>query len=95
MGSYLVRIKVLPTGPDVPSQTLFESIKGSLESMMSVRSYKEEPIAFGLYALIVDVVSPEEEGMVDRVEKAVSSAEVVAQYELIGVSRLSSQLKSV
>jgi translation elongation factor aEF-1 beta len=95
MGSYIVRIKVLPTGPEVPSQTLLEAIKGNLEAEMSVRSSKEDPIAFGLYSLTVDVVAPEVEGMVDKVEKAVSTAANVAQSDLVAVSRMSSTLKHV
>lgn len=93
MGSYIVRIKVLPTGPEVPSQKLIEAIKGKLTSEMSVRSFKEEPIAFGLYSLTVDVVAPEVEGMPDKVEEAVAKAADVGQSELIAVSRMSSTLK--
>lgn len=95
MGSYIVRIKVLPTGPEVPSQALLDSIKGKLDAEMSVRSSKEEPIAFGLYSLTIDVVAPEVEGMVDKVEMAVSTAANVAQSDLLGVSRMSSTLKHV
>jgi elongation factor 1-beta len=93
MGSYVIRIKVLPTGPEVPYDTLLASVKGNLTSEMTLRSSREEPIAFGLYALIIDVVAPEAEGMVDKVEKAVSTAPNVAQYELTAVSRMSSTLK--
>jgi elongation factor 1-beta len=93
MGSYVIRIKVLPTGPEVPVQALLDAIKANLTSVMSVRSHKEDPIAFGLYALVLDIVAPEEEGMVDQVEKAVSTAKDVAQYELTAVSRMSSTLK--
>ena len=93
MGSYLVRIKVLPSGPEVPSAKLLDSIRGALGKDMVVKGSKEEPIAFGLYALIVDIVAPEEEGMVDKVEEAVSKAPLVTQHDLLGVSRLSSHLK--
>ena len=95
MGSYVIRMKVLPTGPEVPPQTLLESIRGSLKQDMALRSSKEEPIAFGLYALMVDVVTPDVEGNVDRVEEVIAKAPNVAQSELHGVSRLSSQLKNV
>ena len=74
MGAYLVRVKVMPSGPEVPSDKLLESIKGVLGKEMTLRASKEDPIAFGLYALIVDIVAPEEEGMVDKVEAAVSRA---------------------
>ena len=95
MGSYLVRIKVLPTGPEVPSQQLLDSIRGRLDKDMVLKNSREEPIAFGLYALIIDIVVPEVEGMIDKVEQAVAAAPLVAQSELVGASRLSSQLKNV
>ena len=95
MGSYVIRMKVLPTGPEVPVQTLVDSIKGSLKQDMVLRSSREEPIAFGLYALMIDVVTPDVEGNVDKVEDAIAHAPNVSQSELHGVSRLSSQLKNV
>jgi translation elongation factor aEF-1 beta len=95
MGSYVIRIKVLPTGPEIPAQTLLESIKGNLQKDMVIRSSKEEPIAFGLYSLMIDIATPDVEGMVDKVEDAVAHAPNVAQSDLQGVSRMSSQLKNV
>jgi len=62
---------------------------------MVLRNSKEEPIAFGLYALVVDIVAPEVEGEIDKVEQVVASAPLVAQSELIAASRLSSQLKNL
>ena len=57
-----------------------------------IRSQKAEPIAFGLSAVLLDVVVPEEEGAVDRIEEAVSKSPLVSQYEVTGVSRMSSRL---
>jgi elongation factor 1-beta len=93
VGSYVIRIKVLPTGPEVPYNALLDGVKGNLTSQMVLKTSREEPIAYGLYALLIDVVAPEEEGMVDKVEHAVSTAPNVAQYELTAVSRMSSTLK--
>jgi elongation factor 1-beta len=93
MGSYLVRVKVMPSGPEIPWKDLLESVQGALGSEMVVKGSKEDPIAFGLYALIIDIVAPEEEGMVDKVEAAVAKAPLVTQSELMGVSRMSSRLK--
>lgn len=91
----MVRMKVLPTGPEVPSQQLLESVKGRLEKDMTLRGSKEEPIAFGLYSLTIDIITPEVEGAIDKVEQVVAAAPMVAQSELLGASRLSSQLKNV
>jgi elongation factor 1-beta len=93
MGSYLVRVKVMPSGPEVPSEKLIESVKGVLGKEMSLRGSKVDPIAFGLYAVIVDIIAPEEEGMVDKVEQAVANAPLVNQSDLMGVSRMSSRVK--
>ncbi len=93
MGSYLIRVKVMPSGPEVPPANLLDSVRGSLANEMVLKGSKEDPIAFGLYALIVDVVAPEEEGMVDKVEAAIAKAPLVTQSELMGVSRMSSRLK--
>jgi elongation factor 1-beta len=93
LGSYLIRVRVMPSGPEVPSADLLQSVKGILGSDMVLKASKEDPIAFGLYALIVDIVAPEEEGMVDKVEAAVAKAPLVTQSELLGVSRMSSHLK--
>jgi elongation factor 1-beta len=93
MGSYVVRVKVMPSGPEVPSDKLLESVRGVLGKEMTIKGSKEDPIAFGLYALIIDVIAPEEEGMVDRVEAAVAKAPLVTQSDLMGVSRMSSTLK--
>ena len=92
MGSYVIRIKVLPQETTSDLQTIVESVKRALPAQTEVRGQKVEPIAFGLSALILDIVAPEEEGTVDKVEEAVSKAPLVGQYELVGVSRMSSRL---
>ncbi len=90
----MIRIKVLPSGPEVEAEKLLESLKNSLGEARSIKNSQVEPIAFGLYALIADIVAPEGEGMVDAVEKSVSSAPLVAQYEVLGVSRMSSRIRT-
>ncbi|MDG6901039.1 MAG: elongation factor 1-beta [Nitrososphaerota archaeon] len=92
MGSYVIRIKVLPEETTTEHQRIVDSIKGKLPSFAQLRGQKIEPIAFGLSAIIIDVVAPEEEGTIDKVEQAVSTAPLVGQAETMGVSRMSSRL---
>jgi elongation factor 1-beta len=92
MGSYVIRIKVLPEETSTDLQKIAESVRRALPAQTEIRGQKVEPIAFGLSALILDIVSPEEEGVIDSVEAAVSKAPLVGQYELMGVSRMSSRL---
>ena len=83
----------MPSGPEVPSDKLLESVKGVLGKEMTLKSSKVDPIAFGLYALIVDIVAPEEEGMVDKVEQAVAKAPLVTQSDLMGSAGCRATLK--
>ncbi len=92
MGSYVIRLKLLPEDTTTEHQKILDAVAGLLPKPAQIRNHKIEPIAFGLSAIIVDVVVPEEEGVVDRIEEIVSKAPLVGQYELIAVSRMSSKL---
>ena len=92
MGSYVIRLKVLPEDTTMDHQKIIDSVAGVLPKSAQIRGHKIEPIAFGLSAIILDIVAPEEEGMIDKVEEVVSKAPLVGQYELIAVSRMSSKL---
>ena len=92
MNSYIIRLKVLPADVSTEQEKMMKAIADSLPASAQVRGQKVEPIAFGLYAVILDVVAPEQEGMIDTVEACVSKAPLVGQYELVGVSRMSSKL---
>lgn len=92
MGSYVIRLKLLPQDTTTDPQKIVDSVSGILPKPAQIRGQKVEPIAFGLSAIIVDIVAPEEEGVIDKIEEVVSKAPLVGQYELMGVSRMSSRL---
>ncbi len=88
----MIRLKLLPQDATTEHQKIVDSVAGVLPGEAKIRGQKVEPIAFGLSAIIIDVVAPEEEGVIDKVESAVSTAPLVGQSELMGVSRMSSKL---
>jgi elongation factor 1-beta len=88
----VIRLKLLPQDSSTEHQKMVESVAGVLPKEAQIRSQKVEPIAFGLSAVIIDVVAPEEEGVIDKIEQVVSTAPLVGQYEFLGVSRMSSKL---
>jgi elongation factor 1-beta len=92
MGSYVIRLKLLPQDTTTDHQKIVDSVAGLLPKSSQIRGHRIEPIAFGLSAIIIDVVAPEEEGVIDKIEEIVSKAPLVGQYELMGVSRMSSRL---
>jgi len=92
LGSYVIRLKLLPQDTTTEHQKIIDSVASLLPTPSQIRGQKIEPIAFGLSAIIIDVVAPEEEGVIDKIEEVVSKAPLVGQYELIAVSRMSSKL---
>ncbi len=92
MGSYIIRMKILPEDTTTDLQKLIDTVAGLLPKPAQVRGHKIEPIAFGLSAVIADIIAPEEEGIVDKIEEVVSRAPSVSQYEVIAVSRMSANL---
>ena len=92
MGSYVIRMKILPEDTTVDLEKMLSDVSGLLPKPAQVRGHRIEPIAFGLSAVIADIVTPDEEGMVDKIEEIVSEAPHVSQYEVVAVSRMSAKL---
>ena len=89
MGSVLVRLKVLPDDISIPLDAIAEQISRKLPAGSILVRSAQEPIAFGLSALILDVKVSEEEGILDRLESSIRGVEHVSQVDIIGVSRFS------
>ncbi len=60
---------------------------------IEIRSTKEEPIAFGLVALIADFITDDEAGAMDAIEVAIKNSELVGEFEVQGASRISASVK--
>jgi elongation factor 1-beta len=90
MGSIKVVYKVFPE--DIVES--FDDLKGKIEKCLpefsSVEGYGEEPIAFGLKALLVQVTFPEDKtGIVDEFETELGKIAGVSQVQTVMVRRTS------
>lgn len=87
MAKVAVLVKVYPEGPDELERAKegIESLKAAGYQVMRV---EEEPIAFGLKALNVLFVIPEEEGSLAELEKRLLSISGVSSIEVSRASRL-------
>ena len=83
-----LQFKIMPEGIDIDLEKLKEEVKTKVESFESgvFNESKEEPIAFGLKALIVTIALSEDEES-DAVEKAIAEIEGVSSVELIDYRR--------
>jgi len=84
----VVSLKIFPADINVNLDALKEKIKSSLPSYASVYKFEEEPIAFGLVALIAHIVLPENQsGGLDEIERSIQSVGDVSDIQTIMVRR--------
>jgi elongation factor 1-beta len=80
VGQVICVYRVLPESPEV-----FEAVKKSVQAL--VQRIEEEPIAFGLKAILATVLIPEIEGKTEEFENRLSSVKGVKSIECVKVSR--------
>ena len=90
MAKVLVSIKIFPSDTSISLNALREDVVKALPLGASIYKFEEEPIAFGLVALIAHVLLPEEEtGMMNQLEESLKSIESVSEIQSIAVRRVS------
>ena len=89
MAKVLVLVKVYPSDVNINLEELVKKIKEKLPENHEITRYDKEPIAFGLYALRLYIVLPEElEGGTSKLEDAIKEIEGVEEVEVEAVHRL-------
>jgi len=90
MGSILVTYKVFPEDIVKNFDDLKAKIKAILPQNSEVEGFGEEPVAFGLVALLVQIRFPEDKtGIVDEFETELSQISGVSQAQSFNVRRTS------
>ncbi|XGI84106.1 elongation factor 1-beta [Halorutilales archaeon Cl-col2-1] len=88
MAKVAAQIKVMPTGPDIDLDGLRERLEGTLPENAKISNVDTEDVAFGLTALIVTVVVPDEAGGTEAVEEAFADVDDVESVSVEDVGRL-------
>ena len=89
MGRVIVSLKIYPSDANVNLDRLKEKMKKGLPDYASVHGFAEEPIAYGLNALIAHIIIPEEKpGGLDEVEKCLQKIDEISQIQAIMVRRI-------
>lgn len=90
MGSVLVTYKVFPEDIVPSFDDLKAKIKAILPEFATVEGYGEEPVAFGLVALLVQIKYPEDKsGLVDEFEERLAKIPGVSQAQTFQIRRTS------
>ena len=92
MGLLVARIKILPQDVAIKPDQLLKDISEALLEGMAIRNSTEEPIAFGLVALIADIKFEDKEGSMEELENLLNSIENISQIEVKAVSKLSTSV---
>jgi elongation factor 1-beta len=88
LAKVVVVFKIFPEGVEVNLNKLKKRIQSSLPTNVSIHKFEEEPIAFGLVAIIAYVLLPEENGKIDLVEDSIKAVKGVSEIETIMVRRV-------
>jgi len=88
MARILAQVKVFPA--EVPSdlKKIQDRIVSALPKTAAALKFREEPIAFGLVALIAYIAMPEESGIMDEIEATLKGIEGVSEIETVMVTRI-------
>jgi len=90
MGSVVISYKIFPIDITVDFNNLKKKIEESLPESASVYGFGEEPIAFGLNALIAHIKLPEDKtGVVEELEKRLERISEISQVQTLMVRRIS------
>ena len=82
MGSVVVSYKIFPVDITVDFNVLRKKIEDCLPEFASIYGFGEEPIAFGLNALIAHIKIPEDKsGVLDELEKKLQQIEEISQVQ--------------
>jgi len=79
MGDVACIIRVMPESPEVDLEALKATLK---ETAPEIHEIQEQPIGFGLKALMIVAVVGDQGGQTDRLEELLSSAPGVERAEI-------------
>lgn len=88
MGDVAAKIKIMPESVDTDLAELKEKIKSVIPAGADLHGdIVEEPIAFGLKALIMTLIVNDEEGGTEPAEEAFAKVSGVENVQVIDVNR--------
>jgi len=87
MAKVLATYRIFPNSDEIDLKKLLNSINEKLPENFKIYASKEEPIAFGLKALIIQFLMPDEAGYSRKIEEFLEGFEEISEVTVINVQR--------
>ena len=89
MAKVLVSLKIFPSDVAVDLEDLKKKIEDCLPDFASVYKFEEEPVAFGLVAVIAHLLLPEDKaGGLNKVEEALKKVDGIGNLQTLTIQRV-------
>lgn len=82
MGQVFMKLRVMPSDVKVSLEDVLEKIKNIGIENVEIKDSKTQPIAFGLKALMIVAVMPDEEGIGDKFIENIQKIDGVESVEI-------------
>jgi len=88
MGDVAAKIKIMPASVETDLDKLKQALEAAIPEGAKLHGFSEEPIAFGLKAIIAVIIVGDIEGGTDRVEEAFAAVDEVESVSVVELGRL-------
>ena len=82
MGRVFMKLRIMPKDVDVDLEALKDAVNAVKPEKVEIADFGIQPIAFGLRALLVAAVMPDEEGIGDRLIEEIQKIDDVESVEI-------------
>ncbi|MFG1519922.1 MAG: elongation factor 1-beta [Thermoplasmataceae archaeon] len=81
MGEVVVAFRVLPEDPEAGTENLQDAIRAKISGLCEINKIFSQEIAFGLKAIRVEIIIPDQEGKVGEMEETLMHIPGVSQVD--------------
>ena len=88
MGQVLVTFEIMPEGLEVDLGKMRADVEAKVKGTGKIEQVEIKPIAFGLQALMMNIVVEDEEGMMDKLEGLIGSVPGVQNARVFALNKI-------
>jgi elongation factor 1-beta len=88
MGQVLVTFEIMPEGLEIDLGKMRADVEDKVRGTGKIEQVEIKPIAFGLQALMMNIVVEDEEGMMDRLEQTIGSVPGVQNARVFALTKI-------